>query len=97
MLGLPPHVTACLFDLDGVLTQTALVHNAAWKATFDAFLEAWSMQHGQPFVPFDSGHDYHTYVDGRQRADGVRTFADMGNPHREYDFKAFMPGVVPGA
>ncbi|WP_250002323.1 beta-phosphoglucomutase family hydrolase [Actinoplanes sp. M2I2] len=74
MLGLPPHVTACLFDLDGVLTQTALVHNAAWKQTFDAFLETWSAQHGQQFVPFDSGADYHLYVDGRQRADGVRTF-----------------------
>ncbi|MEV4703695.1 beta-phosphoglucomutase family hydrolase [Actinoplanes sp. NPDC049316] len=74
MLGLPPHVTACLFDLDGVLTQTALVHNAAWKQTFDAFLQDWSAQHGQPFVPFDTGADYHRYVDGRQRADGVRTF-----------------------
>ena len=67
-------MTACLFDLDGVLTQTALVHNAAWKQTFDAFLETWSTQHGQPFVPFDSGADYHQYVDGRPRADGVRTF-----------------------
>jgi beta-phosphoglucomutase family hydrolase len=67
-------VTACLFDLDGVLTQTALVHNAAWKQTFDAFLEAWAGQHGQDFVPFDSGDDYHRYVDGRPRADGVRTF-----------------------
>jgi beta-phosphoglucomutase family hydrolase len=67
-------VTACLFDLDGVLTQTALVHNAAWKLTFDAFLETWAKQHGQEFVPFDSGADYHRYVDGRQRADGVRTF-----------------------
>ncbi|MBU2667600.1 beta-phosphoglucomutase family hydrolase [Actinoplanes bogorensis] len=74
MLGLPPHVTACLFDLDGVLTQTALVHNAAWKQTFDAFLETWSAQHDQEFVPFDSGADYHQYVDGRPRADGVRTF-----------------------
>jgi beta-phosphoglucomutase family hydrolase len=74
VLGLPPHVTACLFDLDGVLTQTALVHNAAWKQTFDSFLEEWSRQHGQPFVPFDSGADYHDYVDGRPRADGVRTF-----------------------
>ncbi len=74
VLGLPPHVTACLFDLDGVLTQTALVHNAAWKQTFDSFLQAWSAQYGQPFVPFDSGADYHQYVDGRQRADGVRTF-----------------------
>jgi beta-phosphoglucomutase family hydrolase len=67
-------VTACLFDLDGVLTQTALVHNAAWKQTFDAFLQTWSAQHGQEFVPFDSGADYHDYVDGRPRADGVRTF-----------------------
>ena len=74
VLGLPPQVTACLFDLDGVLTQTALVHNAAWKQTFDAFLQTWSEQHGQPFVPFDSGVDYHEYVDGRPRADGVRTF-----------------------
>ena len=74
VLGLPPHVTACLFDLDGVLTQTALVHNAAWKLTFDSFLRTWSQHHGQPFVPFDPGADYHQYVDGRQRADGVRTF-----------------------
>ena len=74
VLGLPTHVTACLFDLDGVLTQTALVHNAAWKQTFDSFLKTWSEQHGQPFVPFDSGDDYQKYVDGRPRADGVRTF-----------------------
>jgi beta-phosphoglucomutase family hydrolase len=67
-------VTALLFDLDGVLTQTALVHNAAWKQTFDAFLKTWSEQHVQPFVPFDSGDDYQKYVDGRPRADGVRTF-----------------------
>jgi len=67
-------VTACLFDLDGVLTQTALVHNAAWKQTFDALLRTWSQQHGQPFVPFDPAADYHQYVDGRPRADGVRTF-----------------------
>jgi beta-phosphoglucomutase family hydrolase len=67
-------VTACLFDLDGVLTQTALVHNAAWKQTFDTFLKSWAEQRDEPFVPFDSASDYHRYVDGRQRADGVRTF-----------------------
>ncbi|GLY05947.1 hydrolase [Actinoplanes sp. NBRC 101535] len=67
-------MTACLFDLDGVLTQTALVHGAAWKQTFDSFLESWSERHDQPFVPFDAGVDYHRYVDGRQRADGVRSF-----------------------
>lgn len=74
MLGLPSHVTACLFDLDGVLTQTARVHNAAWKETFDAFLEAWARRHGEPFRPFDPGPDYHVHVDGKQRADGVRSF-----------------------
>ena len=57
-----------------MLTQTALVHNAAWKQTFDTFLETWSAQHGQPYVPFDPGSDYNRYVDGRPRADGVRTF-----------------------
>lgn len=62
-----------------MLTQTALVHNAAWKQTFDTFLETWSAQHGQEFVPFDSDADYHRYVDGRPRADGVRTFLASRN------------------
>jgi beta-phosphoglucomutase family hydrolase len=74
VLGLPAGVTACLFDLDGVLTQTAKVHNAAWKETFDAYLRERSSRTGEPFQPFDTGPDYHRYVDGRQRADGVRTF-----------------------
>lgn len=74
MLGLPDSVTACLFDLDGVLTKTAKVHNAAWKETFDEFLRGWAERNGRPFVPFDSQHDYNSYVDGRPRADGVRTF-----------------------
>ena len=74
MLGLPAHVTACLFDLDGVLTQTARVHNAAWTATFDDFLRRRAAVTGEPFRPFDPGSDYNRYVDGRPRADGVRTF-----------------------
>ncbi|MFC0004965.1 HAD family hydrolase [Micromonospora siamensis] len=74
MLGLPAHVTACLFDLDGVLTQTAKVHNAAWAETFDAYLRHRSETTGEPFRPFDPGPDYNRYVDGRPRADGVRTF-----------------------
>ena len=73
VLGLPTHVTACLFDLDGVLTQTALVHNAAWAETFDAFLRQRAADTGEPFVPFDRQADYNHYVDGRPRADGVRT------------------------
>ncbi len=74
MLGLPDHVTACLFDLDGVLTQTAKVHNAAWTETFDAFLRERATRTGEAFRPFDPGADYNSYVDGRPRADGVRTF-----------------------
>jgi beta-phosphoglucomutase family hydrolase len=74
MLGLPDQVTACLFDLDGVLTDTAAVHDAAWKEMFDSFLQARAQRTGEPFVPFDSDNDYGQYVDGRPRADGVRTF-----------------------
>lgn len=74
MLGLPPGVTACLFDMDGVLTQTAIVHNAAWTETFDAYLRKRSERTNETFRPFDPGRDYHDYVDGRTRGDGVRTF-----------------------
>ena len=74
MLGLPDAVSACLFDLDGVLTQTARVHDAAWTAMFDDFLRARARGAGEAFVPFDPAEDYNRYVDGRPRADGVRTF-----------------------
>ncbi|MCX5053852.1 MULTISPECIES: HAD family hydrolase [unclassified Streptomyces] len=70
-LGLPESIQACLFDLDGVVTRTAVVHAAAWKETFDVFLRE---REGDGFRPFDSGADYDEYVDGRPRADGVRTF-----------------------
>jgi beta-phosphoglucomutase family hydrolase len=70
-LALPESITACLFDLDGVLTETATVHDAAWKQMFDAYLR----EHDGPgYRPFDPGDDYDRYVDGRPRADGVRTF-----------------------
>jgi beta-phosphoglucomutase family hydrolase len=71
---LPEGITACLFDLDGVITQTAKVHAAAWKEMFDAFLRERAEREGIEYVPFDSHHDYDRYVDGRQRLDGVRTF-----------------------
>jgi beta-phosphoglucomutase family hydrolase len=73
VLGLPDGVTACLFDLDGVLTNTAAVHEAAWKETFDAVLEARAG--GGDFKAFDQ-HDYLTYVDGKPRAAGVRDFLE---------------------
>ena len=74
MLGLPNGITACLFDLDGVLTDTAAVHNAAWKETFDSFLRARAERTGEPFVPFDPHADYNEHVDGKRREDGVRDF-----------------------
>jgi beta-phosphoglucomutase family hydrolase len=74
VLGLPDGVDACLFDLDGVLTQTAKVHAAAWKQTFDDYLRERAQRTGQPFVPFDEHGDYDTYVDGKPRYDGVRSF-----------------------
>ena len=70
MLGLPDHVRALLFDLDGVLTRTAAVHAAAWADTFDEYLRG----RPAPFVAFDPVTDYARYVDGRVREDGVRSF-----------------------
>jgi beta-phosphoglucomutase family hydrolase len=74
VLGLPDGVRGCLFDLDGVLTQTAKVHDAAWKEMFDAYLRERAQRSGEPFVPFDPVKDYDEYVDGKPRADGVRSF-----------------------
>lgn len=74
MLGLPEKVRACLFDLDGVLTDTASVHTKAWKAMFDAYLSARAERTGGQFVPFDPAADYRQYVDGKKREDGVRSF-----------------------
>jgi beta-phosphoglucomutase family hydrolase len=74
MLGLPDPIQACLFDLDGVLTETASVHAAAWKQMFDAYLRARAARTGEPFVPFDEQRDYDRYVDGKPRYDGVRSF-----------------------
>jgi beta-phosphoglucomutase family hydrolase len=66
---MPDGIHACLFDMDGVLTETATVHAAAWKMMFDAFLKD---REGQ--APFDEGSDYGRYVDGKPRYDGVRSF-----------------------
>ncbi|MFF4928040.1 HAD family hydrolase [Streptomyces griseofuscus] len=81
MPRLPAHVRACLFDLDGVLTQTAKVHAAAWKEMFDAYLRERAQREGTEFVPFDAVQDYDEYVDGRPREDGVRTFLAARGVH----------------
>jgi beta-phosphoglucomutase family hydrolase len=86
-LGMPDGIRAFLFDLDGVLTQTAKVHAAAWKQMFDEFLRKRAAESGDEFVPFDATDDYDRYVDGMPRYDGVRSFLESrgielpeGNP-----------------
>src|SRR5215208_4142352 len=86
-LNLPDGISTCLFDLDGVLTQTAKIHARAWKQMFDDFLRDWSTRHDVPFEEFDRPTDYDEYVDGKPRLDGVRSFLEsrgidlpMGSP-----------------
>jgi beta-phosphoglucomutase family hydrolase len=77
VLGLPDQVNACLFDMDGVVTRTATVHDAAWKEMFDEFLRTQATAHGGnggKFGPFDPVRDYDDYVDGKPRIDGTRAF-----------------------
>jgi beta-phosphoglucomutase family hydrolase len=92
-LGLPDQVQACLFDLDGVLTQTAKVHAAAWKEMFDAYLRRRADQRGEPFVAFDPVGDYDAYVDGKPRADGTRSFLKS----RHIELPEGGPDDPPGA
>jgi beta-phosphoglucomutase family hydrolase len=74
VLQLPRTVRACLFDLDGVLTDTATVHAEAWKEVFDAFLRNRARREGSRVAPFDPVRDYVEFIDGKQRFDGVRSF-----------------------
>ncbi|MEO3935341.1 beta-phosphoglucomutase family hydrolase [Dermatophilaceae bacterium Soc4.6] len=91
--GLRAGTSACLFDLDGVLTDTATVHAHAWKEMFDRFLTARAQEAHTPYDAFDQVTDYDTYVDGRSRADGTRAFlASRGIALPEGD-----PGDEPGA
>ncbi len=76
--GFPPltprNFDAVLFDLDGVLTETASIHAAAWREMFDGFLRQHADDEGEVFVPFDIDSDYRAYIDGKPRYDGVRSF-----------------------
>ncbi|MCA1787941.1 MAG: HAD hydrolase-like protein, partial [Desulfobacteraceae bacterium] len=63
-----------IFDLDGVITQTAKVHAKAWKALFDTFLEKWAPRENQEYIPFDADREYRTFVDGKPRHDGIESF-----------------------
>jgi beta-phosphoglucomutase family hydrolase len=93
MLGLPDGVRACLFDLDGVLTETAKVHAAAWKEMFDAFLRERAAHSSEEFVAFDPVGDYDEYVDGKPRYEGVSSFLDS----RGIDLPQGEESDAPGA
>lgn len=67
---------AVLFDLDGVLTDTASLHAQAWKQMFDEFLTRWCEVHDHPFQPFSTERDYLQYVDGKPRLEGVASFLE---------------------
>ncbi len=72
---------AAVFDLDGVITFTARVHAAAWKWLFDDYMRSRQQRFGELFRPFDAEADYHTYVDGKPRYDGVKSFLDSRGLH----------------
>ncbi|MDF2460367.1 MAG: pgmB [Nitrospira sp.] len=81
------HFKAALFDLDGVVTKTAVVHAHAWQQLFDAYLKTYARRTGRAFEPFDIKYDYRTYVDGKPRYEGVKSFLESrgidlpwGNP-----------------
>ncbi len=93
MLGLPDEMRACLFDLDGVLTDTASVHKKAWKIMFDAYLRERAERTREEFVPFDAGADYLKFVDGKRREDGVRSFLAS----RGINLPEGNPDAPPGA
>lgn len=93
MLGLPEGVTACLFDMDGVITQTAKVHCAAWKEMFDEFLHEWASAHNVPFVAFDPVRDYDEYVDGKPRMEGTRSFLESRDIELPVGAEADPPGA----
>jgi beta-phosphoglucomutase family hydrolase len=76
MLGLPDGIRVCLFDMDGVLTNTAAVHARAWQQMFDAFLAERDARSGERATPFDPVGDYERFVDGRPRYEGVEAFLD---------------------
>lgn len=67
---------AVLFDLDGVVTKTARVHAASWKRLFDEYLECRSVAEGGTWKPFDAESDYRSFVDGKPRYEGVRSFLE---------------------
>lgn len=77
----PTHFKAVVFDLDGVITDTAAVHSRAWKRMFDEYLRARTENSGEPFIEFSHESDYLPYVDGKPRYQGVACFLESRQIH----------------
>ncbi|HMQ28363.1 MAG TPA: HAD family hydrolase, partial [Acidimicrobiales bacterium] len=86
-------IEAVVFDTDGVVTDTAVVHAAAWKRLFDAFLAQRSREEGRRLEPFDEVGEYLALVDGKPRYDGVRSFLAA----RGLELEEGAPSDAPGA
>jgi len=82
---------AVIFDLDGVITKTALVHSAAWKRMFDEYLLEREKKHGEPFREFSHEEDYLPYVDGKARYDGVESFLNSRGVNLSYGDPSDLP------
>ena len=85
-------VDAFIFDMDGVITDTASVHADAWKQLFDEYLKKVADRSNEKFQPFDISSDYLLYVDGKLRYDGVKSFLESrgimlpyGDPEDDID------------
>ena len=85
-------IDAFIFDMDGVITDTASIHAAAWKQVFDEYLKKVADGNHESFVPFDINSDYPLYVDGKPRYDGVKSFLESrgiilpyGDPEDDID------------
>lgn len=90
-LGLPPRTRACLFGLDGVLTQIADLHAKAWKQLCDYYLRQRARASGQPFIPFDLIRDYSLHFDGKPPVEGLRSFlVSRGIELREHTVRALI-------
>lgn len=91
---MPKHTfSAVIFDLDGVITKTALVHSAAWKKMFDEFMKSWTARNNRHFLEFDHERDYLPYVDGKPRYQGVQSFLE----HRGIGIPFGDPSDAPDA
>ena len=88
----PRETHAVIFDMDGVVTDTATVHAAAWKQMFDEYLKERAKRYGEHFQPFDADLDYRRYVDGKPRYDGVEAFLGSRGISLPYGNRGDKPG-----